>query len=114
MRDRRQEIARIGQAIGPDRPAVWQRERIAVILADVGPRGAVDQLDAKNDAARNDADLARRDLNDTELGSETQAAVLCHHNSSPSASKKCSRVIDWVMNRRCTAMPVIASASPAV
>src|SRR2546421_3150742 len=33
-------------------------------------------------------------------------------NSSPSASKKCSRVIDWVMNRRCTAMPVIASASP--
>src|SRR3954469_4054916 len=79
MSDRRQEIARIGQAVGPDRPAVWQRERIAVILADVGPRGAVDQLDAKNDAARNDADLARRDLNDTELGSETQAAVLCHH-----------------------------------
>ncbi len=37
-RHRRKEVARVGEAIGADRPAVRQRERAAVILADIAAR----------------------------------------------------------------------------
>ena len=39
-RDRRQEVARIGEAVGADRPALRQREGAAVILAEIAARGA--------------------------------------------------------------------------
>ena len=74
--DRREEVARIGEAIRADRPAVGQREAAAVVLADVGARRTVDQLDAEDHAARNDADFARLDLDHAELGAEAQRALL--------------------------------------
>ena len=39
-RDRGEEIARIGKAIGADRAALRQREGAAVILAEIAARGA--------------------------------------------------------------------------
>ena len=75
-RTRRQEVARIGEAVGADRPAVRQREATAVILADVGAHRSVDEFDAEDDAARNDADLARLDVDDAELGAEADLALL--------------------------------------
>ena len=76
--DRRVEVARIGEAVGADRPAVGQGEGAAVILAQIGPRRPVDQLDPEDDAALDQADLAGLDLDDAELGAEAQPAFLRH------------------------------------
>ena len=72
------EVARVGQAIGADRPAVGQRELGAVVFADVAARGAVDQFDAEFDAARDDADIAGRYVDAAELGEKAQARLLRH------------------------------------
>src|ERR1041385_5232451 len=72
----REEIARVRQTIRADRAAVRQRETAAVVLADIGPRRAVDRLRAKDDAAWNDADFARLDLDHSELSREAQRALL--------------------------------------
>ena len=77
-RDRRQEVARVGQAVGADRAALGQRERAAVVLAEIAARRAVRQLDAKLDAARDHRDLAGLDVDDAELGAEPQPALLRH------------------------------------
>ena len=76
--DRRLEVARIGQAVGADRPAIGQRELGAVVLADIAARRSVDQLDLEHQAARQDADLARLDLDHAHLGDEAHAAHLRH------------------------------------
>ena len=77
-RDRRVEIARVGEAVGADRPAVRQRQRAAVVLAHVGARRSVDQFAAEDHAAGNDADFAGLDLDDAELGAEAQLVLLRH------------------------------------
>ena len=71
-----EKVARIGQTVGADRPALRQIEIGAVILADVTARGAIEQVDGKLEAARDDADLAGRDLEHTALGSQPQAIEL--------------------------------------
>ena len=77
-RDRGQEIARIGKAIGADRPALRQREGAAVVFADVAARGARRNLDAEFHAARNHHDLAGLGIDPAELGDEAQIALLWH------------------------------------
>ncbi len=81
-RDRRQEVARIGEAVGADRPALRQRERAAVILAEIAARRAVGNLDAELDAARDHRDLAGLDVDAAELGDEAQIALLRHEQQS--------------------------------
>src|SRR5215471_19259299 len=57
-RDRREEIARIRQAIGADGAEVRQSKRQAMVLADIAAREALGQIDAELDAARDHRDLA--------------------------------------------------------
>ena len=71
-RDRRLEIARIGEAVGADRAELGQAERSAVILGDIAARFAVD-LDPELHAARDQRDPARRDLHPAELGDDARA-----------------------------------------
>jgi hypothetical protein len=78
-RHRGLEVARVGQAIGADRPAVGECELGTVVLAYVAARRAVDQLDLELDTARHDADLAGLDLDPAELGEEAQPTLLRHH-----------------------------------
>src|SRR5690348_13409014 len=77
-RNRRQEVARVGQAVGADRAALGQGQRAAVVLAEIAPRRAAPQLHAELYAARDDGDLARRDVDDAELGPEPELALLRH------------------------------------
>ena len=79
-RDRREEVARIGEAIGADRPALRQREGAAVILAEIAARGAVRNLDAEFHAARDHGDLAGLDVDAAEFGDEAQIALLRHEH----------------------------------
>ena len=72
--DRRFEIARVGEAVGADRPELGQAERQAVILGDIAARFAVD-LDAELHAARNQPDPAGRDVHPPELGHDAQRAL---------------------------------------
>ena len=69
-RHRREEVAWIGQAVGPDRPALGQGEGAAIVLAQIAARRSVRKLDPDLHAARNDGDLARLDVDDAELGPE--------------------------------------------
>ena len=59
-RDRRQEVARVRQAVRADRAEVGEAERRPVVLAHVAARVAVEQLDAETHAARDERDLLRR------------------------------------------------------
>ena len=74
--DRRQEVARVGEAVRADRAEVGQAEVGAEVLADVAARLTVEQLDSKANAARDDDDLLRLDVDRAELGDEALAAVL--------------------------------------
>ena len=76
--DRRLEVARIGQAVGADRPAIGKRELGAVVLADIAAHRTADQLDLEDHAARDDAHFARPHLDDAHLGDEADAAFLRH------------------------------------
>ena len=76
--DRRQEVARVGQAVRADRAEVGQAEGAAVVLADVAAAAAVGQLEAEAHAARNDDDLLRLGVDDAELGDEAVPALLRH------------------------------------
>ncbi len=72
------EVARVGQAIGADRPQVRQAHQAAEVLADIAACLAIGQLDAKAHPARDHRDLLRLDLDHAELGEQAQAAVLGH------------------------------------
>ncbi len=74
----RQEIARIGEAVGAYGSKLGQAESGAVILADIAPRLAVRQIDAELDAARHDRDLAGRRFERAKLGAQKNAALLRH------------------------------------
>ena len=56
--DRRFEIARVGEAVGADRPKLGQAQRQAMVLRDIAARFAVD-LDPELHAARDERDRAR-------------------------------------------------------
>ena len=74
--DGAEEIARIGEAVRTNGSAVGQCEAAAIVLAHISARRAIARLDAENDAARNDADLARLDLDHAEFGAESQPVLL--------------------------------------
>ena len=85
----------VGEAVGADGTAVGQRERAAVVLAHESARRAVQQLDLEDHAARDDADLARLDIDDAEFGAEAQGHSPARTiRYSPSALKKYASVID--------------------
>ena len=71
-RDRREEVARVGEAERADRTEIRQPQLLTVVLADVAAGRSVGQLDAELDAARDQADLAGRDVEDAELGVDAQ------------------------------------------
>ena len=78
--DGRQEVARVGQAIRADRPALGGAERRAVVFADVAAGGLAHEFNAEFQRAGNADDLARRRLDDAELGDEAQAPLLGHEH----------------------------------
>ncbi|MGX1210084.1 hypothetical protein AB7M42_000349 [Bradyrhizobium diazoefficiens] len=80
VRDRRQEVARIGEAVGADRPALRQREGAAVVLAEITARRPVRNLDAEFYAARDHHDLAGLGVDAAELGDEAQVPLLEHEH----------------------------------
>ena len=64
----------LARPLAPIGAEFGQPERRAVVLADVAARLLVRQLDAELDAARNDGDLAGRDVENAELGMQRQRA----------------------------------------
>ena len=74
--DRGQKVARIGETVRSDGAALRQRESAAVVLAEIPSGGAILELYADLHAARDDGDLARFDVDDPELGPETEVALL--------------------------------------
>ena len=78
-RHRGEEITRVGQAVGADRPQVRQFERLAVVLTHVAARRAIGQLHAKAHAARDHRDLLRRQFQHAQFGGNPQPALLRHH-----------------------------------
>ena len=84
--DRRQEIARVGEPVGADRPQIGQAEQGAEVLADIAASLAVRQLDPEAHAARDHDDFLRLGLDQAELGREADPAALRHDRRfSPSA-----------------------------
>src|SRR3712207_1258153 len=71
-RDGREEVALVRHAVGADRPALGQGQRPAVVLAQVAAGRPALELDPDLDPARDDADLARLDVDDAELGPEPE------------------------------------------
>ena len=74
--DRRFEIAPIGETIGADRAAVRQSEGRAIILAQKATRGAINERDLEFDAARQNADFARSNVDTAEFGEKCERALL--------------------------------------
>src|SRR4249919_647416 len=77
-RVRREEVSRVGQAIGADRTEVGQAQDRAEVLAHVAARLTIRQFDAEADAAWDHRDFVRLDIEYTELGGDMQAALLRH------------------------------------
>src|SRR3546814_20316304 len=73
--NRRQEVARVGEAVRADRAALRQGQRRRVVLADEAPRGPLYRLGAALHAARPQAGLAGPDLQHAALGVEAQGAM---------------------------------------
>ena len=71
-----EEIARIGEAVGADRPQFGQPEEGAVILRDITSRRTVRERSAEADPAGDERDLAGRDVDPAHLGVERQAPLL--------------------------------------
>src|SRR5581483_9687326 len=70
--DRREEVARTGEAVRADRSELGQTEHRTVVLADVAARRALRQLGAEAHPAREERDLAGRDREAAELGEELE------------------------------------------
>src|SRR6202012_5261456 len=79
-RDRREEVARIGQAVGADRSALRQREGASVILAAIAARGTGGNLKPEFYATRDHRDLTPLDIEATKFGGESQIALLRHEH----------------------------------
>ena len=73
--DGREEIARIGEAVGADRAQLGEAEGRAIVLADVAACRALD-LGAELDAARHHRDLAGSGDEAAEFGRERERALL--------------------------------------
>ena len=72
---RRQEIARIGEAVRADRAELGQAEQGAVIFGDIAPRLAVRQQHPETDPARDQRDLARLDFDPAHFGAQIEPAA---------------------------------------
>jgi acyl-CoA reductase-like NAD-dependent aldehyde dehydrogenase len=70
---RRQEVARIGQAVRADGPEVRQAQQRAEVLADIAARLAVRQADLEAHAARDHRDFLRFDFEQAQFGGDAQA-----------------------------------------
>ena len=75
-RDRREEVARLREALRADQPQLGQAERRAVVLANVAACLLLEQLELELHAARDDADLARGDADFSQLGENQNFAQL--------------------------------------
>ena len=84
-RDRGQEVASICEAVRSDGTALRQRERAAIVLAQVAARRLARQFDAQLHAARHDHDLTGRRVDDAELGPEAQRTLLENDQHFPVA-----------------------------
>src|SRR5579875_2816730 len=73
-RGRRLEVARIGEAVGADRPQFRQPQRRTEVLADVAARRSIGQFNPEAQPARNQRDLLRLDFQHAEFGRDPQAA----------------------------------------
>jgi hypothetical protein len=73
---RRQEVARIGQAVGADRPQVRQAEQAAVIFGDIAPRRPVRQQHPEAHTARHQRHFAGAQVDAAHLGQQLQPPLL--------------------------------------
>ena len=78
-RHRGLEVAAVGHAVGADRATPRQLELLAVVLAHEAACRAFQDLDPVDQAARDQRDLLRGQVDDAELGAEPQLAFLRHH-----------------------------------
>ena len=69
-RHRRQKVALVREAVGADRSTLRQRQGATIVLTKIAAGNSVPELDADLDAAGDDGDLARLDIDDAELGPE--------------------------------------------
>ena len=72
---RREEVARIREAVRADRAEVRQSQQRAEVLADVAARRAVGQRHGETHAARNHRDLERLDVEPAHFGRRSTGAL---------------------------------------
>ena len=77
-RVRGMEIPRVGKPVGADGPEVRQLERGAEILTNIAASAASRQIDPEAQAARDDGDFLRLDMNSSEFRVERQRSKLRH------------------------------------
>ena len=75
----RLEIAPVGHAVGPDRPAPRQVEFLPVILTHEAPAGAFQHFDTVDQPARQDGNLLGLQVDDPKFRAEPQPPFLRHH-----------------------------------
>src|SRR5262249_50201239 len=75
-RDRRKKIDLAGKEFRADRPPLGKGERTAIIFANIAAGTVIDKLEPEFHSPWDDGDLARLNLDNSELRCETQAAVL--------------------------------------
>src|SRR3982751_2599107 len=71
-----EKIPRIGETVGADRAELRQSQQRAVVLADIAARIAATELDREADAARDDGNLSRCNIDNAHLGVNLQRATL--------------------------------------
>src|SRR5579872_193942 len=72
----REKVARIGKPVRADRSEVGKTKERAVVLAHVTASFAVEELHAKTETARNDGDLLRLHVDQSQLRRQAKATHL--------------------------------------
>ncbi|MNZ88865.1 hypothetical protein D3C78_1077670 [compost metagenome] len=78
VRDRGQEVPRVGQAVAANRPQVRQTQRRAMVLGQVATCLRVEQFDTEFQATRQYRYFQRLQFQHAQLGDNTQTAQLRH------------------------------------
>src|SRR5579871_962615 len=100
-RDRRFEVARIGQAVRTDGSEFWEAEWEPVVLADVATDLLLCENDAELDAARNDTNFPWRYVEDAQFSMKAKGAELRDNQQFA-----VGRVEETVLHRRICSIKV--------
>ncbi|MNM31228.1 hypothetical protein D3C81_418000 [compost metagenome] len=78
MGHRREEVARVGQAVAADRPQVRDAQRRTVVLGQIAAGLGIEQFDTKLQATGQHGDFQRLDFQHAQFSDDAQATLLGH------------------------------------